>query len=166
MKSHGNSSEPVDPDHYPMPEHAHIPGVTASAEHQLLAPIVDQADPVTSTATAYANVAWRYGLRLYNSGFYWEAHEVLERVWMNAQQNTREQQLVQGVIHLANAGLKQAMGRDPAVQRLLSLAASCFDRAFQSTDEPVMGLSAAMLPSDRTQHRWLPQSLLPDYRSP
>lgn len=163
MKSHHNSTEPIDPDDYALPRQAHFPGVTPGPEHQLLAPIVAQADHVTTSATAHSNVAWRYGLRLYNGGFYWEAHEVLERVWMNAQQNSREQQLVQGVIHLANAGLKQALGRDRAVQRLLRLAGSCFDRAFQSMDEPLMGLTATVLPSDQRRPCLLPESLRPEY---
>ena len=84
----------------------------------------------TLDANAAANVAWLHGLRLIDLEYYWEAHEILETVWMNAAPNSRERQLVQGIIHLANAALKVKMDRPKAAARLLELARNHIDEAF------------------------------------
>lgn len=106
----------------------------------LLESVVENAPAVTVSSDADNNIAWRYGLRLINEGFYWEAHEVLEAVWMHALPNSRERFLVQGIIHCANAALKIRMDREPAAYRLSLLAAECIERAFQNTDQELMGL--------------------------
>jgi len=145
----------------PLPGHKHIPGKTPAPDHKTLSAIVALTPKDTTSASARDNVGWRYGLRLLNLGYFWEAHEVLECVWKNAQPNSRERHLVQGVIHLANAALKESLRRERAAQRLLELAAACFDRAFQSSDERLMGLQAEELPSSTNPVYPLPPRLIP-----
>ena len=97
---------------------------------------------VTDDAGAAANAPWRHGLRLLDEGFFWEAHEVLEPVWLRAAPNSRERHLVQAVIQLANGGLKRALDRPRAAARLGALALEATARAFPGArDARLMGLS-------------------------
>lgn len=67
---------------------------------------------------------------------------MLEEVWQRALPNSRERWLVQAVIHLANAALKNALDRPRAARRLAVLAGECSDRAFAGEMAMVMGISA------------------------
>ena len=126
----------------PLPTCRHVPGVYERPAESFFE-AVKQATPVeTHCAAGRDNPAWLYGLRLLNAGFYWEAHEVLEPVWLNAAPNSRERYLVQAVIHLANGMLKDAMGRPNARQRLAELSHEAFAAAFPSGDGVLMGIDA------------------------
>lgn len=74
-------------------------------------------------------VAWRYGLRLFENGFFWEAHEVLEPVWLACLPNSRERHGVQAVIQLSNAALKMRLGKPNATGRLIAIAIDLLKRA-------------------------------------
>jgi len=50
-----------------------------------------------------------YGIDLFNYGYWWEAHESLESVWLAAGQKTPTGNFVQGIILLAAAQLKRFM---------------------------------------------------------
>lgn len=107
---------------WPLPESAHIPGQT---ERPIRSPAFDAA----AAAPAYTvdrmwpqNETYLYGVELYREGFFWEAHEVWEPVWMRSSGNSRERLLVQGLIQLSNACLKIRMERPDAAGRLLGIA--------------------------------------------
>ena len=99
----------------PLPAHKHVPGANARHPDGTFDWIRDQAEAEAG------NAAWEYGLRLLHEGFYWEAHEVLEPVWMAAAPNSAEKAMSQAVIQLANAALKQDMGRPKAAARLAAM---------------------------------------------
>lgn len=124
----------------PLPQSRHLPGVNARPDEAFFASIKTAATPITTDATSGDNVAWHYGLRLLDAGFYWEAHEVLEQVWLNAAPNSRERSLVRGVIHLANGLLKQAMGRTRARQRLAVMCRQTLEDAFAGRKGRLMGI--------------------------
>ena len=125
----------------PFLDHAYIPGKNERHADGFLDHILDLAPAETLDLTASDNVAWNFGLRLLANAYYWEAHEVLERVWLNSAPNGRERILVQGMIHMANAALKIRMERPAAAQRLADLAASSIDEAFAGYGgERLMGL--------------------------
>ena len=126
------------------PAYAHIPGQNARHPEGAFDTIRDQALSPTVTATAADNAAFQAGLDLLETGFYWEAHEVLEPVWMNAPGNAPERFLVQSLIQLANAALKQKMNRPKAALRLCAIARDHLDRA-GSDDATVMGLSVTTI---------------------
>lgn len=105
-----------------LPERRYVPGRTPRHPEDAFAEARAFALPVTATATAGENGAWTYGLRLFNAGFWWEAHEVWEPVWMAAPPNGAERAMVQAAIQLANAALKRAMGRSRAAARLVAIA--------------------------------------------
>lgn len=51
-----------------------------------------------------------YGVDLFNHGYWWEAHEVWESLWLAAGRDTPAGQFVQGLIQLAGAQLKRYDG--------------------------------------------------------
>ena len=139
----------VDVSKGPLPEAAYIPGKNTRPNPEFLEKICEQADPVTTDAGSTSNLPWVYGIRLFNGGFYWEAHEVWESVWMKAPPNSREKIFVQGMIHFANGLLKIRMGRPAAACRLFDLADECINDALaqhaKSHPEQFMGVRLARL---------------------
>ncbi len=130
-------------DSFEAPAHRHHPGKNAR-------PAGGQLEDITSAAAAsddlYAPAtqrAWRYGLFLIRSHCFWEAHEVLEPVWMSAPPNSRERYLVQGMIQLANACLKSDMGRRAAADRLVEIALGHIRDARTTKANIVLGLNVA-----------------------
>ncbi len=105
-----------------LPGRAYIPQQNERHAEDAFDAIRARADPVTSSRTALHNIAWLHGLDLIETGFYWEAHEVLEAVWLNAAPGTPERVVVQALIQLANAALKQVMGWQKAALRLCDIA--------------------------------------------
>jgi hypothetical protein len=75
--------------------------------------------PVTAAGWE-GNEPYRYGAALCLNGFFWEAHEVWEAVWMACSPNGHERRLLRALIQLANAALKLKMGRPNAASRLLA----------------------------------------------
>ncbi|MEX0343370.1 MAG: DUF309 domain-containing protein [Rhizobiaceae bacterium] len=151
----------LDIDTYPLPKTAHVPGVNdRQSQMMLLEQVAAQSLSPTSDLTWRENPAWLYGLRLLRNGYYWEAHEVFEAVWMNAVPNSRERHLVQGVIHLANAALKVRMDRVDASLRLCELAEECFRRSFaQLQTGCLMGLKPGILSAAAIKIRSNPPDL-------
>ena len=127
----GVSGKDKSPD-TPLPGYKHLPGKNARPDDGLLESIAHNATAETLDANYRSNTAWHYGIRLFNNGFYWETHEVLEAVWNNAAPNSREKHLVQGVIQMANAQLKANLKQEKAATRLQALAVECISRAYTS----------------------------------
>ena len=133
---------------YPLPAYRHVPGRNARHGDGLLETVAAKADAVTTDAAAGDNPAWRYGLRLFDEGYFWECHEVLETVWARAPQNSRERHLVQAVIQLANAALKQRDARAKAARRLIAIAGGLAERAYAGVPDGqgrVMGIERSFL---------------------
>ena len=82
--------------------------------------------------------AFQHGLRYLEHGYYWEAHEVLESVWMALEQESPERCFVQALIQVANAHLKSLMGREKAVRRLCEISRTLLDELESPT---VMGVN-------------------------
>lgn len=118
----------------PLPPYAYVPGSTPRHDEDFLDHVKELASIITQNENAQENDAWLFGIRLFENDFFWECHEVLETVWMNALPNSREKNLVQGVIHLSNAALKIKMQRPDASQRLIELADQCFYEAYLGMD--------------------------------
>lgn len=60
-----------------------------------------------------------YGIDLFNHGYFWEAHEAWEAVWLAAgQQATLPGRIVQGLIQLAAAQLKRVIDNPRGARRL------------------------------------------------
>lgn len=122
-----------------IPTHAYIPGRTPrhpeGAFDKVRDSVRDGMDPQALAETQ----AFACGLRWLREGFYWEAHEVLEPVWMACPEAGAERALVQGLIQIANARLKDSMDRPRASARLRAVAAGLLERAEILGGPVVMG---------------------------
>jgi uncharacterized protein len=123
-----------------LPAQPYVPGRTPRPERGIVFEIAKRAPAVTDPECWERNEAYLAGLRLYAKGYFWEAHEVWEPVWMHARPNSVERHLIQALIQTANAGLKIAMGRHPAASRLALLARERFYDVAASSRRQVMGL--------------------------
>lgn len=61
--------------------------------------------------------AWRYGVDLYNRGFFWECHESLEALWLATDRTADPGRFVQGVILVAAACLNECRGAPAAADQ-------------------------------------------------
>ncbi|MEM8794805.1 MAG: DUF309 domain-containing protein [Pseudomonadota bacterium] len=102
----------------PLPACKHRPGENARPTDGFLEDIAHSAPEFTDPEQHAENVAWQYGVRLIDNGYYWEAHEVLEPVWFRCPEKSRERFFIQALIQYANACLKAEMGRHNATRRL------------------------------------------------
>ena len=59
-----------------------------------------------------------YGIDLFNQGYWWEAHEALEALWVAAGRETETGQFLQGLILIAVAHLKMFQGFDDVARRM------------------------------------------------
>lgn len=89
--------------------------------------------------------AFRCGLESFGRRYYFEAHELLEAVWLRLPPASAERHLLRGLIQLSNAGLKARMGRANAARRILTLSRTALAEAFLHGHAALMGLSAADL---------------------
>lgn len=69
------------------------------------------------------NKVYLYGIKLINHGYYWEAHEALERIWQK-EESELSRLFLQGLIQVAAALLKHSTGNSPSAQRLYANAFS------------------------------------------
>jgi hypothetical protein len=101
-----------------MPSHAYVPGRTARHDERVFDTLHASVRPGMTVAELGRSAAFRAGLEYYARGYFWEAHEALEPVWMALPEGSADRARVQALIQLANAALKQAMGRPNATLRL------------------------------------------------
>ena len=94
----------------PFPDHVYVPG--ASARHP---------EGWFDALKVDTPTALKAGLVYFEAGYFWECHEVLEAVWMEAEDPSAERDMVQAIIQLANARLKLLMKRPRAADRLCDL---------------------------------------------
>jgi hypothetical protein len=86
--------------------------------------------------------AFQTGLHYLDAGYYWEAHELLEPVWMALPETSSERRVVQALIQFANACLKERMDRPKAALRLCAIVR---DLLGPCTEARLMGLEVQAL---------------------
>ncbi|MDX2482167.1 MAG: DUF309 domain-containing protein [Pseudodonghicola sp.] len=116
-----------------------MPGQSARHPEGAFDEVTRTARPGMTPAALAASEAWRTGWRYLETGFYWEAHELFEPVWRALPPNSRARAFVQGAIQIANAALKQRMGRLSAVLRLCDMAQAHLDTAGAIGAEAMQG---------------------------
>ena len=112
-----------------LPPYAYVPGQTERHRDEVFDGIKAGVSDGLSVGELFQTEAWSVGVRCFEEGYFWEAHELWEPVWMACAPNSGERLLVQAVIQLANAGLKSRMDRDGAKTRLLQQADVLFSEA-------------------------------------
>ena len=124
------------------PSHAYVPGRTARHPEgmfdALKAGLADVAP-----ADLCGTQAWICGVTFLREGYYWEAHEVLEAVWLACPPNAPERLMVQAVIQYANALLKRRMDQPRAMARLFALSDDLSCEAVGRAGGHVLGISSA-----------------------
>jgi len=105
-----------------LPTHAYIPGQNDRHAEDAFDSIRQSAVQGLEADQLAQSDAWKAGLAFLDAGYFWEAHEVLEPVWMVLPKGGVERQFVQGLIQLANGRLKMLMGRPKAALRLVGQA--------------------------------------------
>ncbi len=76
-------------------------------------------------------VHYRMGLDLFNHGYYWEAHELWEALWHAYGRRGAAACFLQGLIHLAAAGVKVRMGNERGMLRHGKRAAELMQTSLQ-----------------------------------
>lgn len=80
------------------------------------------------------------GVELFNAGYYWEAHEAWEGLWMAHGRRGPTAAVLQGLIKLSAAALKVREGRPGGVRSLAGQAANHFADAIASAGGRQLGL--------------------------
>ncbi len=122
-----------------LPDRAYVPGQGPRHPEGAFDHLRATARPGMSADALSRSEAWRGGLWFLAHGYFWEAHEVIEPVWIALPPNSAERRMAQAVIQLANGALKLRMGRPGAAARLAGqVEALCDENA-----GPVMGIHGA-----------------------
>ncbi len=108
---------------FELPRYTHIPGVTP---HPIGDPeghsfgMIHPACPPPDWASLPQCELFQRGCQLFNAGYYWEAHEAWEGVWIAAGRTGLVADFVKGLIKLAAAGVKLREGSLVGAQRHLA----------------------------------------------
>jgi len=105
----------------PLPRWAYVPGEAdeADADYETLAQVTALVPSRFGGHVPARHPALRYGIRLNDHGYFWEAQEILEAVWAAAPQGGRERILLRACIRIATANLRLRMQKSHAAARLL-----------------------------------------------
>lgn len=114
----------------PLPDYTYVPGrqhphpTSDERGHSYGVDIkVEAFDPLRwDQCTAYL-----FGIDLFNFGYYWEAHEQWEAVWIEAGRRGNMADFLKGLIKLAAAGVKAREGREAGVCRHARRAEQLFN---------------------------------------
>ncbi len=125
-----------------LPPVPYVPGLTARPEEGCFDPVKTGLSPALSCGELASSRAFTGGLEAFSRGYFWEAHELWEAVWMCLPPASAERHLVQGLIQLANGALKRRMGRERAAVRIFERADIALAEAHRRHSRP-MGFSEA-----------------------
>ena len=135
----------------PLPPYSYVPGrlphpISDPAGHSyglhLISTGEGQHGPVASVGLVsgwQVSSDYLFGIDLFNHGFYWEAHEIWEQLWIACGRSGREADFLKGLIKLAAAGVKVREGRPIGVQRHASRARELFQLVSENLIDGVTG---------------------------
>jgi hypothetical protein len=126
MEGFVSDSEPIEPGltrhtRRPFPAYRHVPGRTPHPRRHPEGHSHGLPEPDGTFLAANdwpRDEAYLFAVDLYNYGFWWECHEVFESLWRAAGTRTREGAFFQGLLQVAAANLKRAMGRQEGAASL------------------------------------------------
>lgn len=124
----------------PLPAYAYVPGGRWPHPNRARR-VGDQTPPPPIAPGAWADSpAYARGVELFNAGYYWEAHEAWEGLWMAHGRRGPTAAVLQGLIKLAAAALKVREGRPAGVRSLARRAADHFAEAIAEAGGHQLGL--------------------------
>lgn len=121
----------------PLPPYRYLPGKNLHPRAGHLPDMGDQ--------------AYLYGIDLYHAGFFFEAHEAWESLWLPLPKTDLQRTFLLGLIQNAAAQLKLAIGQ-PGPARLLSQRALHYVELVRRHESPYMGLDLDRLIADMLRH--------------
>jgi predicted metal-dependent hydrolase len=133
----------------PLPPYAFVPGrtphpVSDPAGHQY--GVEPQAPPPLDPERWRDSRAYLRGVDLFNHGYYWEAHEAWEGLWLAAGRAGPLADFLKGLIQLAAAGVKAREGLPRGVAGHAARAAELFGQTARSLGgASYLGLTPAEL---------------------
>ena len=120
-----------------LPPYTYVPGYAPHPASDSEGHMRDFSLP--STWTLKNHFLW--GVRLFRNGYYWEAHEAWEHLWLELGRTSEEALTVKGLIKLAAAAVKCREGNSVGAQRHATRAAELLSSP--SDSELFRGLSLA-----------------------
>ena len=127
-----------------------------SSGHSYRAPEIQQEThrrsltaPVSLASDWKRSSDYLFGIDLFNHGFYWEAHETWEQLWIEFGRSGRDADFIKGLIKLAAAGVKAREGRPIGVQRHACRAKELFQRVSDTLTEANTRFVSAACISDQ-----------------
>lgn len=116
----------------PLPPYSYVPGHTP---HPVSDPrghrygVPEAAAPALIPAAWHDSTVYRYGVDLFNHGYYWEAHEAWESLWHTAGRRGPIGDWLKALIKLAAAAVKAREGNPRGVERHARRAMELVDLA-------------------------------------
>ncbi|MEM9353028.1 MAG: DUF309 domain-containing protein [Planctomycetota bacterium] len=156
----------------PLPPYSHVPGLTP---HPVSDPRGHMHGQEEEEPSALEPEAWEqsptflYAIDLFNYGYYWEAHEAWEQLWIAAGRAGGAADFLKGLIKLAAAGVKLREGNSEGVLRhgkraeqLLAAGAMCgLDHETLLSHAASTQALSGEVPDGRDADRALPIALEP-----
>jgi uncharacterized protein len=117
----------------PLPAYTFVPGGPWPHPNRLARPSSNSIDAAGRDQSGAHESWWQAkflrGVKLFNAGYYWEAHEVWEELWHVEGRRGPTAELLKGLIKLAAAGVKVREGRENGVRTHCRRAAESFATA-------------------------------------
>jgi len=110
---------------FDLPVYKFVPGLAVHPAKNVEIPHIPH---LPDSGEAFSLQNWQqsqrylYAIDLFNLGYYWEVHEVLEKIWLSIGKNSAEGEFIQGLIQLSVALLKNIVKNHQGVQRLYEKA--------------------------------------------
>jgi predicted metal-dependent hydrolase len=90
-----------------------------------------------------SSTSYLRGVRLFNAGYYWEAHEAWEGLWLAQRRVGPTADVLKALIKLAAAGVKVRQGQPRGVSTHARRAAELFQAVRQAGHDRLLGLDLA-----------------------
>ena len=139
------------------PSYTHVPGRTphpnSHPEGHSFNTTHDLPGPLTEDSWKSSS-HYLYGFDLFNYGYYWEAHDVWEGIWIANGRTGSIATFLKGLIKLAAAGVKNRERKPKGVQKHCQRAVECFMEVVELTtirDENFLGFSLDTLTNTSQQ---------------
>ncbi len=107
----------------PFPAYRHFPGQTTHPDRNPIGHAMGKPDPKPHSLNEVPwqqSASYLYGIDLFNAGYWWECHEILEGLWLATGRTTKAGHTMQAIIQWAAAHLKVAMDHPIGARRLIS----------------------------------------------
>ena len=122
------------------PPHAYVPGVNKRHAEDLFDFLIEGVSSCALNDLPESNT-WQHAMAFLHDGYFWEAHELFECIWMACPPNSPEKLYVQSLIQRANAALKQKTGQLKASQKIEQHAQTLHTEAVRRSASVLFGRS-------------------------